>query len=50
VCCEGGGWMELSQHRVQWQALVFVVMKLRILLPLNAFDFSPKGLEIYILN
>jgi hypothetical protein len=28
-----GGWMELTQDRVQWRALVLAVLNLRVLLP-----------------
>ena len=31
--CEDGRWMELAQGRVQWQALVLVVLNLMVLLP-----------------
>jgi hypothetical protein len=31
--CKDGRWMELAQDRVQWRALVFVVLNLRVLLP-----------------
>jgi hypothetical protein len=31
--CEDGMWMELAQDRVQWQALILVVLNLRVLLP-----------------
>jgi len=31
-CCEDGRWMELTQDRVQWWALVLAVLKLRVLL------------------
>ena len=30
---EDGGWMELTQDRVQWQALVLVVLNILVLLP-----------------
>jgi hypothetical protein len=33
--CEDGRWMELTQDRVQWQALVMAVLILRVLLPDN---------------
>jgi hypothetical protein len=29
----GGWWIELAQNRVQWQALVLVVLNLLVLLP-----------------
>jgi hypothetical protein len=35
ICCEDGRWMELAQDRVQWQALVLVVLNLRVLLPVK---------------
>ena len=33
IGCEVGRWMELAEDRVQWQALVLVVLNLLVLLP-----------------
>ena len=33
IGCEDGRWIELAQDRVQWQALVLVVMNLLAVLP-----------------
>jgi len=33
IGCEDGRWIELAQDRVQWQALVLVVLNLLVLLP-----------------
>jgi hypothetical protein len=33
VCCEDGRWIEVVQDHVQWRALVFAVVRLRVLLP-----------------
>jgi hypothetical protein len=31
--CEDGRWIELAQDRVQWRALVLMVLNFRVLLP-----------------
>jgi hypothetical protein len=33
VGCKDGGWLELAQDRVVWQAFVLAVLNLRVLLP-----------------
>jgi hypothetical protein len=48
-----GRWMELAQDRVQWQALVLAVLKLRVLLPqcqlFNIYSNAKKNLTFHFL-
>jgi hypothetical protein len=34
------GWMDMSQDRIQWQALVLMVLNLQILLPESQLVFD----------
>jgi hypothetical protein len=49
IGCEDGRWMELTQDRVQWRALVSAVLNLGVLLPesqlISKMDHRKIGCE-----